>query len=130
MPNSSFDISQYEYNTAQADIQSLKQFFDERDSWENPSKYTVLEYFSPENSVNYSPTVYNVTNLVITDIEDGIVICDGYLDKEDIMLFNNMIDNGEFYNLNTFLVDDIIMIGMDEEQITISFNYGYIRIYY
>lgn len=125
-----YDISQYEYNTTQADIQSLKQFFDERDSWENPSKYTVLEYFPPENSVNYSPTVYNITNLVITDIEDGIVLCDGYLNKENIMLFDNMVDNGEFRNLNTFLMDDIIMIGMDKEHITISFNYGYIRIYY
>ena len=125
-----YDVSQYEYNTAQADIQSLKQFFDERDSWENPNKYTVLEYFPPENSVNYSPTVYNITNLVITDIEDDIVICDGYLDKEDVMLFNNMIDNDIIYNLNTFLMNNIIMIGMDEEQITISFDYGYIRIYY
>ena len=130
MPNSPFGLSQYEYNTAQVDIQSLKQFFDERDSWENPSKYTVLEYFPPKNDVDYSLTVYNITSLVITDIEDGIVICDGYLNKDDIMLFNNMIDNGEFYNLNTFLTDDIIMIGMDGEQIAISFDYGYIRIYY
>jgi len=125
-----YDLSQYEDNTVQADIQSLRQFLDERDNWENPSKYTVLEYFPPENGVNYSPTRYNVTNLVITDIEDGIVICDGYLDEEDIMLFNNMGENDVIYNLNVFTVDNIIMIGMNTEYITISFDNGYIRIYY
>lgn len=124
------DLSQYEVNTSEADIQYLKQFLDEYDNWENPNTYTVLEYFPPKNSTSYFPTVYNITNLVITDIEDGVVICDGYLENEDVMLFDNMVENGIIHNLNTFLVDDIIMIGMNEEHVTISFDYGYIRIYY
>lgn len=125
------DISQFKDNTVQADIQYLKEFLDERDSWENPTMYKVLEYFPPEdNPLDYTPTVYGITNLVITDIEDDTVIFDGYLEDKDISLFNNFIENDVNTNLNVFLISNIIMIGINKGLITISFDSGYIQLLY
>ena len=129
MPNP-IDLSQFESHTVESDIQSLKRFLDDKDSWENPTKYRVIEYLPPVNFKNYIPRMYEITNLVITDIEAGTVFCNGYLDNEDIMLFDNLIHNGITYGLNIFLLDDVIMIGINDGKITISLNDGYIQIFY
>lgn len=127
------DLSDYEDVTVEADIQSLKDFLDQKDSWMNPTKYTVIEYFPPqdkEKQLTYSPTTYRITNLIITDIEDGTVLCDGYLDDEDIMLFENMVENDIYHVLNNFHTGDIIMISINKNNITISMDSGYIQILY
>lgn len=124
------DLSLYEDITTEADIRSIKQFLDDKDSWENPTHYTILEYFTHDSNPDYTPRIYEITNLRITDIEAGVVICDGYLNADDVMLFGNLIDNGIVYGLSIFLVDDIIMISMDNEKITITMNTGYIQILY
>lgn len=129
MPNP-IDLSDYEDITTEADIQSIKQFLDDKDSWENPTHYTILEYFPPDSNPDYTPRIYEITNLRITDIEAGVVICDGYLNADDVMLFSNLIDNSIAYGLSIFLVDEIIMISMDNEKITITMNTGYIQILY
>lgn len=130
MPNTNVDLSQYEDITIHSDIHTLKDFLDEKDSWQIPTKYKVIEYFPPENSTSYSPTVYDVTNLVITDIEGGMAIFDGYLDNEDVMLFDNMIDNDIAHNLNVLLISSIIMISINKHKTTISFDSGYIQLLY
>lgn len=124
------DLSDYEDVTVLAYLQSIKQFLEDKDSWENPTHYTILEYFPPDSNPDYTPRIYEITNLRITDIEAGVVICDGYLNADDVMLFGNLIDNGIAYGLSIFSVDDVIMISMDGEKITVTMNTGYIQIFY
>jgi len=128
MPKTLIDFSEYEDLSIESDINSLKEFLDEKDSWQDPTEYTVIEYFPRKNDNTYSPTTYKVINLRITDIEDGIIFFDGYLDDEDIMLFDNMIENDKSYNLNVLLADDIVMIGIHRNKIVISLDNGYIQI--
>ena len=128
MPKTPIGFSEYEDLSIESDINSLKEFLDEKDSWQDPTEYTVIEYFPRKNDNTYSPTTYKVINLRITDIEDGIIFFDGYLDDEDIMLFDNMIENDKSYNLNVLLADDIVMIGIHRNKIVISLDNGYIQI--
>lgn len=132
MPNP-IDISQFKNNTIQVDIHYLKEFLDEHDNWENPTKYKVTEKFISEDiekQLTYSPTVYDIINLRITDIEDDVVLFDGYLDDEDISLFDNLVENDVHYNLNHIIIDDIIVISISKHNITITLDYGYIEITY
>jgi hypothetical protein len=124
------DLSQYEDSTVEADIYSVRSLLDELRSEQNPHTYTVIEYFPRNNNSDYKPRIYEIINLVITDIEANTVICDGYLEAEDSMLFDNMIDNDISYNLNVFLIESIIMIGINKCKITITFDSGYIQILY
>ena len=129
MPKQPIDLSDYEENTSEADIKSLKQFLDEMDNCQEPHRYTVIENFPKPGNHNYVPQTYEIINLTM-EIEDGIVMCNGYLENEDIMLFDNLLNNGLCCNLNVFLTDNVIMVGMNKETITISFDGGYIQILY
>lgn len=122
------DISEYKDMTIEADIQFVKRLLDDYNTWEDPTHYTIKEYFPQKNDIYYSPTMYDITNLSL-EIEDGYVMGNGYLEAEEIMLFDNMMDNGIVHGLNMFVTDDILMIGVRNSIITITFdNYGYIRI--
>lgn len=131
MHSNQVDLSQYEDITIETDIVQLKNFLDEKNNWHSPTKYNVREFFPPEDDEmkkHYSPTYYNVTNLVISDIEDGIVICDGHLDDDTMLLDKLLI--GKNTNLNIFLTSNIIMISIKKHRIAITFDSGYIQILY
>jgi hypothetical protein len=116
--NTPIDISEYEDIHTERTINHLVQFFEERDDWENPKTYTILEYFPIGKGDNYKPNVYKIVNLRM-DYEDGILIS---TDDEQIL-------NNSNYVLRAFVAEDSV-IGIQHGKITISLSSGYIQIYY
>lgn len=83
------------------------------------SNNAIVEYFSKDES-DYTPKVYELTNLTM-DKENGIVFC---CDGDDKLCLK--------YGLFAFPMDDVIYVGFQEwcKVVTISFDYGYVRICY
>ena len=112
------------YTVTEESINHLISFLDERDDWQTPHKYTILEWFGSPNGIK-EPVVYELYNLTM-ELEQGVVICSDL----DEILWN------EPHTIHNFLLKDIDMIqyNSDYDYITITLfgeNYnGYIRIYY
>lgn len=127
----SFSTPQSKLLSYEADIRTLISFLDEHDSWENPTKYTIVEYFPPDDDPSYQSREYTISNLTM-ELENDTVVSDGYLNEEDISLLDNWTDNDIIYQLNVFLLDSIECIGFNHylKYITITLDTGFIRIKY
>jgi hypothetical protein len=98
-------------------LDDLISFLDEHESWQNPRPYGICEYFGDKEPREY--ILYNLTLERDGDIINGL---DGY----------NRLHEEPYCVLNQFLADSVIYIAFQSSQdmITISFEMGYIRIYY
>ena len=119
MPNHS--LIAYNEPTPDQMIDELIDFLEDKVSYQNPTSYTIIEYFPLNKPEPYTSKVYNLTNLTM-EKENGIVT------SSDM--------DGNFPNLqlalSAFLVDDILYIGFqnNDKKVTVSFAYGYIQIKY
>ena len=102
-------------------IDELIDFLDDKVSYQNPTSYTIIEYFPLNKPEPYTSKVYNLINLTM-EKEDGMVVSGDITDK-----FPNLE-----YILSGFLVNSIIYIGFQihDNKVTISFDDGYIQIKY
>lgn len=103
-------------------MENLKEFFEEKDSWENPTKYEVIERFPIHGERRYA--LYNL----LCDIEclgdDEVVI---FYDVEDV-LFQDMTRV-----LNAFLISSVKNVSYEckygkEHIVKFKFSDGYIEI--
>ena len=102
-------------------IDELIDFLEDKSSYQNPTLYTIIEYFPLNKPEPYTSKVYNLTNLTM-EKENGTVIS-----SDMNCIFPNLQ-----LALSAFLVDDILYIGFqnNDNKLTISFAYGYIQIKY
>jgi hypothetical protein len=106
------------------------------ESWQNPRKYKITEYFpySDKQIANglkpvddYSPIRYELTNLKMDIENNSIAYC---TDDEEIL--EQAMYNGKPYALQAFVIQNIIYIAFQNEtnQVTISFDGGFMVIKY
>jgi hypothetical protein len=126
MPNPTFNEA-YEDSLIKENIVHLKEFLDKlnnSDDWENIHKYKITEYF-PLNNTDNEFNTYELINLRMEIAEDGVIYCD---DAEGIL--EEYMYNGTPLPLQSFCLDNVIMIGQQDNEITITLQDGYIKIIY
>ena len=98
-------------------IEDLIHFLEEHENWQNPRPYGIAECFGDKAPREY--ILYNLTLERDGDIVNGLDL-------------DNKLSEDPCRVLNQFLADDVIYIGFQtsKNMITISFDSGYIRIYY
>jgi hypothetical protein len=104
-------------------VEQLIDFLENNEDWLNPTRYFVLEYFPKENEdvEKYKPTVYELLN-IRAYLDDNVIYSS---DELGVLLKNK-------HTLLSFRVQDIIYIAFqtDNNMITISFDNGFIRLFY
>jgi hypothetical protein len=103
-------------------VERLVNFINNKHDWLNPTEYLLVEYFPNENELyNYKHLGYKLLNLSM-NIDDDVLYSS---DDEDILSIYGC-------HLLSFKVHDVIYIAFqsDDNMITISFDSGFIRIYY
>lgn len=111
-------------------FQGIKKFIDkfDRDNWQNPKKYEIVEYFPfehPEQPFN-TYDLYNIT----VDIENDEI---AYFNDEkgEGILMENMYKDTPL-PLQTIIIDNVEDASINEyyKWITITYANGFIRIKY
>lgn len=103
-------------------VENLKGFFEEKESWENPTKYEVIERFPIHGERRY--TVYNLLCDIKNLGDDEVVI---FYDAEEV-LFEEMTRT-----LNAFLISSVKNVSYEskcerEYIVKFKFSSGYIEI--
>lgn len=118
---------------ATSQLERLKELLlDTNDDWQ-PTAYVITEYFpysdkdvqnGNKDIMEYSPNMYALRNIKI-DIEDEMV----FFDDLDGKLFKHEVNTA--LGCLAFCIDSVIFMAFQENnQITISFDDGYLRINY
>lgn len=100
-------------------INGLIDFLNDKVDHQNPTEYMIAECFPHERLENYEPKAYHIINLEMEQ-ENGIVYCYDLIGKL----------KNQKYILSGFCTDSVLYIGYQENKVTISFDDGYIQIYY
>lgn len=120
------------YDATSQLVQLKELLIDTNDDWQ-PTIYIITEYFpysdkdvksGNKDIMEYRPNMYVLRNLKI-DIEDDT----GFFDDVDGELFNHKVNTA--LGCLAFCIDSVIfMVFQENNQITISFDDGYLRINY
>ena len=111
---------QLERKSIESEIISVAKFISNLNNFTTPHKFDIIEYFPIGKPTPFIPNIYSLYNLTM-EIENSDVFSGDQDDK---------IYDDKTRVLIGFCISSIIYIGFQNGHLTITFEDGYIQIYY